>query len=113
MTKTKFEAMDILNKHDIPCGPILSMKEIAEDQSLRETGTVVEVDHPTRGKYLTRRQPDQDVGQPDRRDALAAARRAHGRDPAHVLGYEQRIARSRTRRVGQASVAADGQRVRI
>jgi formyl-CoA transferase len=47
MTKTKFEAMDILNKYDIPCGPILSMKEIAEDQSLRATGTVVEVDHPT------------------------------------------------------------------
>ena len=53
MTKTKFEAMDILNKYDIPCGPILSMKEIAEDESLRKTGTVVEVDHPTRGKYLT------------------------------------------------------------
>ena len=53
MTKTKFEAMDILNKFDIPCGPILSMKEIAEDPSLRATGTVVEVDHPTRGKYLT------------------------------------------------------------
>ena len=53
MTKTKFEAMDILNKYDIPCGPILSMKEIAEEQSLRATGTVVEVDHPTRGKYLT------------------------------------------------------------
>ena len=31
MTKTKFEAMEILNKYDIPCGPILSMKEIAED----------------------------------------------------------------------------------
>ena len=53
MTKTKFEAMDILNKYDIPCGPILSMKEIAEDQSLRKTGTIVEVDHPTRGKYLS------------------------------------------------------------
>lgn len=52
-TKTKFEAMDILNKYDIPCGPILSMKELAEDQSLRKTGTVVEVDHPKRGKYLT------------------------------------------------------------
>jgi formyl-CoA transferase len=51
--KTKFEAMAILNKDDIPCGPILSMKELAEEQSLRETGTVVEVDHPTRGKYLT------------------------------------------------------------
>jgi formyl-CoA transferase len=53
MTKTKFEAMEELNQHDIPCGPILSMKEIAEDQSLRKTGTVVEVDHPTRGKYLS------------------------------------------------------------
>jgi formyl-CoA transferase len=53
MTKTKFEAMEILNKYDIPCGPILSMKELAEDQSLRATGTVVEVDHPKRGKYLS------------------------------------------------------------
>src|SRR5207344_1271425 len=52
-TKTKFEAMDILNEYDIPCGPILSMKEIADEPSLRATGTVVEVDHPTRGKYLT------------------------------------------------------------
>jgi formyl-CoA transferase len=52
-TKTKFEVMDICNQHDIPVGPILSMKEIAEEQSLRATGTVVEVDHPTRGKYLT------------------------------------------------------------
>ncbi|MEN3365236.1 MAG: formyl-CoA transferase [Burkholderiales bacterium] len=52
-TKSKFEAMEILNRYDIPCGPILSMKEIAEEPSLRATGTVVEVDHPTRGKYLT------------------------------------------------------------
>jgi formyl-CoA transferase len=53
MTKTKFEVMEICNKVDIPVGPILSMKEIAEEQSLRDTGTVVEVEHPTRGKYLT------------------------------------------------------------
>src|SRR5579883_754088 len=53
MTKTKFEVMDICNPLDIPVGPILSMKEIAEDPSLRKTGTVVEVDHPTRGKYLS------------------------------------------------------------
>lgn len=52
-TKTKFEAMDELNSHDIPCGPILSMEELAEEPSLRATGTVVEVDHPKRGKYLT------------------------------------------------------------
>ena len=53
MTKTKFEAMEILNEYDIPCGPILSMKELAEEPSLRATGTVVEVDHPERGKYLS------------------------------------------------------------
>jgi formyl-CoA transferase len=52
-TKTKFEVMEICNNVDIPVGPILSMKEIAEEPSLRKTGTVVEVDHPTRGKYLT------------------------------------------------------------
>ena len=52
-TKTKFQAMNILNQYDIPCGPILSMKEIAEDPSLRASGTIVEVDHPKRGKYLT------------------------------------------------------------
>jgi len=53
VTKTKFEAMKLLNEHDIPCGPILSMKELAAEPSLRETGTIVEVDHPKRGKYLT------------------------------------------------------------
>jgi formyl-CoA transferase len=53
MTKDKFEVMDICNPLDIPVGPILSMKEIAEDEGLRATGTIVEVDHPTRGKYLT------------------------------------------------------------
>jgi formyl-CoA transferase len=53
MTKTKFEAMEILNAHDIPCGPILSMREIAEDEALRRTGTLVEVDHPERGRYLS------------------------------------------------------------
>ena len=53
MTKTKFEVMEILNPLNVPCGPILSMKELAEEPSLRATGTVVEVDHPERGKYLT------------------------------------------------------------
>ena len=53
MTKTKFEVMDICNPLNIPVGPILSMKELAEEPSLRKTGTVVEVDHPERGKYLS------------------------------------------------------------
>ncbi len=51
MTKTKMEVMNTLNKLDIPCGPILSMEELLNEDSLLSTGTVVEVDHPTRGKY--------------------------------------------------------------
>ena len=51
--KTKFEAVDILRKFDIPCAPVMSMKEIANDPSLRASGTITEVDHKVRGKYLT------------------------------------------------------------
>ncbi|WP_296942579.1 formyl-CoA transferase [uncultured Massilia sp.] len=51
--KTKFEAVDILRKFDIPCAPVLTMKELANDESLRASGTIVEVDHKERGKYLT------------------------------------------------------------
>ena len=52
-TMTKFDVMAVLNPLEVPCGPILSMKEISEERALRDTGTVVEVDHPKRGKYLT------------------------------------------------------------
>jgi formyl-CoA transferase len=51
--KTKYEAIDILRKHDIPCAPVLSMKEIANDPDLRASGSVVEVEHKQRGTYLT------------------------------------------------------------
>ena len=53
MTKTKYEVMQICNPLDIPVGPILSMKEISKEKSLRKTGTIVKVEHPERGPYLT------------------------------------------------------------
>jgi formyl-CoA transferase len=51
--KTKFEAVDILRKFDIPCAPVLTMKELANDPSLRASGTIAEVPHKERGTYLT------------------------------------------------------------
>src|ERR1700736_5662187 len=97
MTKTKFEVMDICNAVDIPVGPILSMKEIAEEPSLRKTGTVVEVDHPTRGKYLT-------VGNPVKMsDSITEVKRSpllgeHTEEIlTKVLGYsEEEIAEIKT-----------------
>src|SRR6266852_1986625 len=51
--KTKFEAVDVLRKFEVPCAPVLSMKEIANDPALRASGTVVEVQQEKRGSYLT------------------------------------------------------------
>ena len=53
MTKTKFEVMETLNSLDVPCGPILSIEELVNEEALMKTGTVAEVDHPTRGAYRT------------------------------------------------------------
>jgi len=99
MTKTKFEAMDLLNKHDIPCGPILSMRELAAEPSLRATGTIVEVDHPKRGKYLT-------VGNPIKlSDSITEVKRSpllgeHTEEVLAELGYgSQDIAGFRAKKV--------------
>lgn len=51
--KDKFEAVDILRKFEVPCAPVLSMKEIAYDPALRASGSIVEVEQEKRGKYLT------------------------------------------------------------
>ena len=51
--RTKWEVLDLLNARDIPCGPILSTKELIEDETLAELGSVVEVDHPVRGRFKT------------------------------------------------------------
>ncbi len=86
MTKTKFEAMEILNRHDIPCGPVLSMKEIAGDEALRASGIIVEVDHPMRGRYTT-------VGMPIKMSdspveiTRSPLRGEHTDEVLHELGY--------------------------
>lgn len=53
VTIDKHEAVAYLTQFDIPCAPVLSMKEISLDPSLRQSGSVVEVEQPLRGKYLT------------------------------------------------------------
>jgi len=51
--KTKYEAVDILRTFEVPCAPVLSMKEIAYDPALRASRSIVEVEHKERGTYLT------------------------------------------------------------
>jgi formyl-CoA transferase len=49
----KWDVLAQLNAHNIPCGPILSTKELIEDSSLAHNDMVVTVDHPQRGSFKT------------------------------------------------------------
>ncbi|GAA1298601.1 formyl-CoA transferase [Streptomyces sanglieri] len=49
----KWDVLEQLNAHNIPCGPILSTKEIVEDESLAANGMIVRVEHPERGTFTT------------------------------------------------------------
>jgi formyl-CoA transferase len=93
---TKWEVLDALNAHDIPCGPILSTRELIEDETLAELGTVVEVEHPERGPYKT-------VGSPLKlSDSPVDVRRSpllgeHNDEVLAELGYlPEQLARLRT-----------------
>jgi formyl-CoA transferase len=48
---TKREFMAILNPLDVPCGPIMSTEDLANDEHVRGRNMWVELDHPQRGKW--------------------------------------------------------------
>ncbi|ULR31181.1 formyl-CoA transferase [Dickeya fangzhongdai] len=51
--KNKFDAVEYFGKFGIPCAPVMSMKELLHDESLRKSGSIVEVPHKVRGSYWT------------------------------------------------------------
>ena len=51
--KDKFEVTEWAAQYGIPCGPVMSMKELAHDPSLQKVGTVVEVVDEVRGNHRT------------------------------------------------------------
>jgi formyl-CoA transferase len=53
MRNTKHEVMRTLMEADVPCGPILSMKDLIEDPALARRGMVADVEHPARGTFKT------------------------------------------------------------
>ncbi len=48
---TKRELMEVLNEIDVPCGPIMSTKDLANDDHVKLREMYVELDHPDRGKW--------------------------------------------------------------
>jgi formyl-CoA transferase len=85
---TKREFMAMLNPLDVPCGPIMSTEDLANDEHVRGRDMWVELDHPQRGKWWN-------VGMPIKLSASPAAIRRSPMLGEHtdeilksVLGYE-------------------------
>ena len=52
--KTKYEVTELLGTNGIPCGPVLNMKEIMNDQSLYENKTLVKINQGGNvGEFVT------------------------------------------------------------
>ncbi|HEV2336375.1 MAG TPA: CoA transferase, partial [Stellaceae bacterium] len=49
----KREVMKAFAGRGIPCGAVLDTAEVLADAHLRERGTIVDLDHPTRGRFST------------------------------------------------------------
>jgi len=49
---TKWELMEVLNTLDVPCGPIMSTKDLVNDDHVKMREMIVELTHPERGDWL-------------------------------------------------------------
>ncbi|MBV8355583.1 MAG: formyl-CoA transferase [Candidatus Eremiobacteraeota bacterium] len=50
---TKHEVYEKCNEIEVPCGPILDMGELLNDESLRARNMIAAVEHPNRGTFYT------------------------------------------------------------
>ena len=87
MTKTKFEVMAALNEVDVPCGPILSMKDIYDDKSLYERGYARRTRPPDARPLRAGRLADQPVGSRRSRSKRSPLLGEHTDEVLGWLGY--------------------------
>lgn len=49
LQRTKQEVMDILSKAGVPCGAVLDVADLSNDEYLRSTGAIIPCEHPKKG----------------------------------------------------------------
>jgi len=57
VTKTSAEWVDILNKAGVPCGPILDVKQVFDDEQVKHLKLATEIQHPRLGKQMVQNLP--------------------------------------------------------
>jgi formyl-CoA transferase len=90
---TKRELMAILNELDVPCGPIMSTEDLANDEHVRGRDMWVELDHPQRGTWYNVGMPIKLSASPARIERSPLLGEHTDEVLAQVLGYKpERIA---------------------
>ncbi|HEU4371483.1 MAG TPA: CaiB/BaiF CoA-transferase family protein [Methylomirabilota bacterium] len=57
VTRTSAQWVDILNKAGVPCGPILDVKEVFEDEQIRHLQLATKIRHPRLGEQQVQNLP--------------------------------------------------------
>ena len=86
---TKREFMAILNPLDVPCGPIMSTEDLANDEPVRGRDMWVELDHPQRGKWWNVGMPIKLSDSPAKIERSPTLGEHTDEILKEVLGYEQ------------------------
>jgi formyl-CoA transferase len=86
---TKREFMAILNPLDVPCGPIMSTEDLANDEHVRGRDMWVELDHPQRGKWWNVGMPIKLSDSPARIERSPMLGEHTDEVLEQVLGYDQ------------------------
>ena len=85
---TKRELMGVLNEINVPCGPIMSTMDLANDEHVKLREMYVELDHPERGKWFNLGCPIKLSDSPVKLERSPLLGEHTDEVLAEVLGYE-------------------------
>ena len=89
MTKTRDEWIDILNKADVPCGPVLTVKESFAHPQITHRNQVYEIDDQVQGKIRQRAFPVKFAGSKERESTAPPLLGQHTNEILSRLGYKK------------------------